>query len=964
MVRRLVDLYEMEARSTEITEELWMKVRKSAQEAAMLNVPREKLGQYRDTESKKLIRAQVLKVVENEIPGLDHTQKINLIEKLTNEISGYGPLEKILDDEDVTEIIVERFDRIVIEVDGALREVGTRFDDEEHLRLVVERIIAPLGRRLDWASPIVDGRLPDGSRVCAVSPPVAINGTQVAIRKFKSNISIDKLIGFGALSESIRDALKACVEARLSIVVSGGTGSGKCISGETDILLADGKLVKIEDIANRIFDEGKIEENGTCAIPNKLDISVKAWSPETGKIEDKKVNRVWRRTAPKSLYRITTKSGRIVDVTPEHPFYFIGENGVELCETSALEEGQHIGVLKNYKTSGTNHDLIDDILNSKRIYLEDAHDLVDQAIKELGIGLLTKKLSLKSRAIYQARATGVVSGASFVILCDLLNRDYRSYFKNNIAVRARNNRKKTILHRFMSEPLMLWLGLFMADGHYFKANTFFTKKDESVANIFKELTQELFGLKANRLKVNKGNNHRYAINSSSLSEYLKLFGIPEIGKSGGMVIPDWFLSLDEKCLYSWLRGLITCDGSISQGVIEHSTKSRSLANTVLYVLARAGIHGRLMEKTVEDVVYYRIGVYGIEQVRLYHKKIGWVCSKKEKESTVTIEQNIKGNTNVDLVPFLGKALKDYRERNELNQTQTAQRLGVSRRLIGYYEKSERQMSQKVARKFKEISGDLFPKGFLPAVRDGLLWDKIKKIERIDYDKNYVYDLTVQDSHTFIGGFGGIMLHNSTFLNALSEYIPRHLSIITIENPVELQLNHPRVRQWEARPANIEGKGEIDMLSLVLTGLRSRPDIIIVGEVRGKEAFALLQALNTGHDGSMTTLHANNTSDAMKRLISMVISAGYYSPDLVPNFVASGIDIVVHLSRMQDNSRKVVEIAEVIGEKDGNVITNPLVIYETEGMKDGKLQGRWMDTGNAFTRAKVLGDKGIEFPGWA
>ena len=120
--------------------------------------------------------------------------------------------------------------------------------------------------------------------------------------------------------------------------------------------------------------------------------------------------------------------------------------------------------------------------------------------------------------------------------------------------------------------------------------------------------------------------------------------------------------------------------------------------------------------------------------------------------------------------------------------------------------------------------------------------------------------------------GGTGSGKTTFLNALSEYISHKLSIITIENPVEMQLRHPNVRRWEARPPNIEGKGEVDMMSLVITALRSRPDIIIVGEVRGREAFAMMQAMNTGHLGSMTTLHANNTAQAMERLVAMVASA--------------------------------------------------------------------------------------------
>lgn len=428
---RLVDLAEAHIPSSGLSIKDWDHLRRKAQESAMENVPRELLGKYRDLEAKKQVRFQVLKVVEKEKPGMPYGEKAYVVEKLTNEISGYGPLEKLLDNQDVTEILVEKYNTIVIEKFGFLEEVETVFDSEDHLRLVIERIISPLGRRLDWSSPVVDARLADGSRICAVIPPVSPNGAQLAVRKFKPNIDIDELISYGTLTDEIRNALKACVESRMSIVVSGGTGSGK----------------------------------------------------------------------------------------------------------------------------------------------------------------------------------------------------------------------------------------------------------------------------------------------------------------------------------------------------------------------------------------------------------------------------------------------------------------------------------------------------------------------------------------------------STFLNALSSYVRRGLSIITIENPVELQLDHPRVRSWEARPANIEGHGEIDMLTLVISALRSRPDIIIVGEVRGKEAFALMQALNTGHDGSMTTLHANSAKEAMQRLISMVTAAEQLATDLVPSFVCSGLDIIVHVSRMTDGSRKVTEIAEVVGEENGQILLNNLLYYDIDYYDGEKVYGTWKHTGNAFTREDNFKNMGVEFRGW-
>lgn len=400
-----------------------------AQNEVMEKVPQEYLGQYRNPKAKEIICRQIQSTIERQYPEMPTSEKKRIAERITNEISGYGILEKYLNDSEITEILVERYDKITIEKNGTLTVTEDKFDSEDDLKLVIERIIIPTGRRLDWASPMVNTRLPDGSRICAIMPPVSPDGRQISIRKFKPNISMEQLVEFGALNEEIMESLKLCIKGRLSIIVSGGTGSGK----------------------------------------------------------------------------------------------------------------------------------------------------------------------------------------------------------------------------------------------------------------------------------------------------------------------------------------------------------------------------------------------------------------------------------------------------------------------------------------------------------------------------------------------------STFLNALSPYINHDLSIITIEDPMELQFNHPHVRRWEARPYNLEGKGGISMMDLVITALRSRPDIIIIGEVRGAEAYALMQALNTGHLGSMTTLHANNPHEAMKRLVSMVASARELSSELIPSYISGSVDLIVQLNRMPDGSRKVTEISEVIGDKDGQILTQPLIKYQQEDYDGIKVKGNWIRTEYEFKRLKYLKERGINEP---
>lgn len=189
--------------------------------------------------------------------------------------------------------------------------------------------------------------------------------------------------------------------------------------------------------------------------------------------------------------------------------------------------------------------------------------------------------------------------------------------------------------------------------------------------------------------------------------------------------------------------------------------------------------------------------------------------------------------------------------------------------------------------------------------------------------------------------GGTGSGKTTFLNALSNYIPTEERIITIEDSAELQIrNIPNLVRLETRNANVEGCQKITIRDLIKTSLRMRPDRIIVGEVRGAEAFDMMQCLNTGHDGSMSTGHANSCKDMLSRLENMILMGIEIPLTAIKQQIASGIDIIVHLGRLRDKSRKVLEITEVTGYSEGNIILKPLYQFSETG-EDGK--GRILGT---------------------
>lgn len=194
--------------------------------------------------------------------------------------------------------------------------------------------------------------------------------------------------------------------------------------------------------------------------------------------------------------------------------------------------------------------------------------------------------------------------------------------------------------------------------------------------------------------------------------------------------------------------------------------------------------------------------------------------------------------------------------------------------------------------------------------------------------------------------GGTGSGKTTFLNALSDFIPEDERVITIEDNAELQILHvPNLVRMEARNANVEGCREITIRDLIKSSLRMRPDRIIVGEVRGSEAIDMIQAMNTGHDGSMSTGHANSSRDMLARLETMILMGIELPLPAIRGQLASGIDIIVHLGRLRDRTRKLLEISEVTGEVDpatGRIEVRPLFVFEETGTDaDGRVQGTFV-----------------------
>ena len=230
-------------------------------------------------------------------------------------------------------------------------------------------------------------------------------------------------------------------------------------------------------------------------------------------------------------------------------------------------------------------------------------------------------------------------------------------------------------------------------------------------------------------------------------------------------------------------------------------------------------------------------------------------------------------------------------------------------------------------------------------KEKLTFDQLIKFGTITEDVGIVLQIIARSRCNVLIS-GGTGSGKTTLLNCLTRYIDADERIITCEDAAELQLQQPHVVRLESRPPNIEGEGEITMRDLVRNCLRMRPERIIVGEVRGPEAFDLLQAMNTGHDGSMGTLHANSPREALSRLESMITMGGFQLPSkTIRDMIAASVDVVIQVSRMRDGSRRLTHVTEVVGTEGDVITTQDIFLYDVIGEdSQGRIRGRHRSTG--------------------
>ncbi len=641
---------------------------------------------------------------------------------------------------------------------------------------------------------------------------------------------------------------------------------------------------------------------------------------DTLKIVKAKIDKFWRHKAPKELYQIKSRSGRVVTVTAEHPFFSFENGSLVVIRADKLKELDRIAVPRNIpKLDKYNEcNLINILLDDKDIYVYDSFNLVREIFNKykkkynltdkrmadkLGVNLFT----LRSWLFFNAIPLHILNNLS----CDVnVNLD------NNLLLKTKAGSLPVKLP-LINKDLYRFVALVLGDGHLRKGGVEFCNLDKKLLNDFRSLAYDLFGIKS-KIQYPKNRTSKIRINSIVISKILnKYFKIPYGKKDDKIMIPSMLFKQDDECIREFLSGMFDCEAYIGKNGIEFSLNSRPVIEGISTLLLKFGVISRLRERRNS----FRLFIYGTENIKKFGENIILRQEDKLEKLNNLMNRNLRAIwSNVDLAPGFSEQIKLLRENLNLTQLQFANELGLSRRIIGMWENSVRIPSMvNFSKLVNSIDCDLYPQ-FKTLNESDIFWDQVENVEVIrNHEEKYVYDLTINEHHNFLAGNIPVVVHNTSLINVIAFFIPPEARIVSIEDSRELRLEHENWLPSVAREGIGSGKdrvGAVTMFDLLKESFRQRPDYVIVGEVRGEEANVLFQGMASGHS-SMATMHADDVDTVIRRLETPPINL---SPSLVET-----LDVVCLMTFAKikgSDKRKLSMIQEVLSVKDnGHAVVN-------------------------------------------
>ena len=700
--------------------------------------------QLRRTRVERLIA----RMIREEGVVLSQAERDYLVGFIVNEVVGLGPLEKLINNPLISEIMVNGPREVFVEINGRiLKRPDIQFSDGDHIRHIIDRIVAPIGRRIDESNPYVDARLEDGSRVNAIIPPLSLNGPVLTIRRFRQEPFVgENMVENGTMTWQMLDFLRSSVVGKLNILISGGTGSGK-----TTMLNVLGSFIPDQD-PNGISSGERL-----VVIEDSAELQIHRQHTHVLRQESRPPNvegegEVTIRQLLKNALRM--RPDRII----------VGEvRGAEALDMLQAMNTGHEGSMTTIHANSPREAF--SRLETMVMWAEGTSELPFEVLRE-----------------------NIVSALDIVIQTERM-QDGRRVVTSISEVQGVKKGKLVIRPIFIFERVGTDPKTGVVEGHF-----------TPTGHIPKILSR------------------------------LRGYGV-ELDE--GIFVPDYLI--------------------------------KELGDAILYS---------------DDVT--EIMINGPKNVFI------------EEKGKISQRNDIKFRDNEHLLGVMNMIVAPLGRRLTESNPIVDARLPDGSRVNAIIPPAS-------------VDGPAITIRRFPA--KPLRMEDLIKSETLTTDmQSYLRAAVGARLNILISG--GTGSGKTTILNALSGFIPGEERLVTIEDVAELQLQQNHVVRLEARPPDEYSEGEVSIRDLVRNALRMRPTRIIVGEVRGEEALDMLQAMNTGHHGSLSTIHANSPEDAFSRLETMVLWAGVnFSSDIIHTKFLSVIDVVVQLARLEDGSRKIVEITE-------------------------------------------------------
>ncbi|RLG41801.1 MAG: hypothetical protein DRO05_02910, partial [Thermoproteota archaeon] len=723
----------------------------------------------------------------------------SLIYYLKRDIEGLGKLEPIMRDpyvEDVT-LPARGGRKLFVYLAGRGEWLETNIElSEEEARQIVLKLAERAGKQVSLAVPRLEGKLPDGSRVHALyGPAVSEGGTTFTIRKFVVRPRIEQLISWGSVSIEAAAYLWLLAEHGVSGFIVGETGSGKSLVYDEQVLIwreREGySLIEIGKLAERLAIDGLIEErDGIRIIKPSGKILVPSFD-QNYKIDLHELTSVVVHKAPEEIYEVITRSGRRVRVTGDHSVFTVRGARILPVPVRDLKRGDVIVIPRKIPLSPIREEklnLIELFMNSgesTRLYIRGriVSEILSEALDELGIRKLCEVTGLRRRSVYQIKKNGVIRLDLFHKILKELGRSIPSEDLNEVRIGSKTNGKLAIPALIpINRDLARFIGYWLAEGRFDGSYTLIYSSNEEIRQEIREISRRLFKIHPNEIS----SDPLRLILPSPVTRFLKALGLKSGCKNKNL--PSIVQFMNKELIEELLSAYIDGDGFLDhkRGQVEISTKSKSLVNSILYLLLTLGVVGRLQERKLSSELCYRI-IIPRSELKNFRNVLSRCIRRSIREGLEKIGFNVKLHA-VDLLPDgAGLCLRRMRKRH----IRSSRELGFLYHTLKSYENGRRRLSRQKLAQFllalekaaPSIREDPTFLALKKLIESDLFFDEVIEIRRIKYEGEFVYDLEVQGTENFVGGFGGIILHNTTFLNALLSLLPKYAHIVTVEDSV-------------------------------------------------------------------------------------------------------------------------------------------------------------------------------------